>query len=192
MKKVLHKGFTHALSLGKFLKYNYSFKIRSLNRYNLVRGFTLIELLAVISIIGLLSSVILSSLAKARDKGADANIKANLSNARTQAELFYADNSDSYGGVCGIAAAPGGSPSIRSLVTAAGATYGYTAVNGDFLIAKASNLTTVTCHSTASDWAAEVPLKSGGMWCVDSKGSSKAEIGVGANNSLEANSVVCD
>jgi prepilin-type N-terminal cleavage/methylation domain-containing protein len=65
------------------------------------KGFTLIELLVVIAIIGILSSVVLASLNTARNKGADAALKANLTNIRAQAELVYDDASpNSYDGVC--------------------------------------------------------------------------------------------
>ena len=52
-------------------------------------GFTLIELLVVVAIIGILASVVLASLNTARAKGANASIKANLSNVRAQAEIVY-------------------------------------------------------------------------------------------------------
>jgi prepilin-type N-terminal cleavage/methylation domain-containing protein len=64
------------------------------------RGFTLIELLVVIAIIGILASVVLASLNTARQKGKNAAIKANIANARTQAELYYSNNNNSYAGVC--------------------------------------------------------------------------------------------
>lgn len=53
------------------------------------RGFTLIELLVVIAIIGLLSSVILASLGKARGKARDVRRIMDLRSVRTALELFY-------------------------------------------------------------------------------------------------------
>lgn len=56
------------------------------------RGFTLIELLVVISIIGMLSSVLLSSLNEARSKSRDARRSGDLYTIRTALELYYSDN----------------------------------------------------------------------------------------------------
>ncbi len=148
------------------------------------KGFTLIELLVVIAIIGMLSSIVLASLNSARTKGQDSAIKTNLANARSQAELYYeTDGSNGYGGVCTASNSAGGVRSIRTAVTAAGAQSGYTAVSGDFLSSKVGNTTSVTCHANASAWAAEAPLKSGGMWCVDSTGKSTYEAGTSLPNS---------
>jgi type IV pilus assembly protein PilA len=120
------------------------------------KGFTLIELLVVIAIIGILSSVVLASLNTARGKGSDAAIKANLSNARAQAELFYDGNSNQYGpdaaltagaGVCNSANAN----NIAASVTAAG--------------------TGATCAASQTAWVAKAPLSTGnGTFCVDSTG----------------------
>lgn len=79
---------------------------------NLKKGFTLIELLVVVAIIGILASVVLASLNTARDKGADAAVKANLSGMRAQSEISY-DDDGSYVNACADSAAA---------VTAAGAT----------------------------------------------------------------------
>jgi len=57
----------------------------------LQKGFTLIELLVVIAIIGILSSVVLASLNSARNRGANAAIKANLGNIRAQGEIVQDD-----------------------------------------------------------------------------------------------------
>ena len=131
-------------------------------------GFTLIELLVVIAIIGILASVVLASLNSARNKGADAAIKANLANSRAQAELFYDNNSSVYTGVCAIAAG-----TINSLVQQASTTAGTgtVVVNGAVQVATTSN-----CNASASAWAASVTLKSPATttyYCVDSTGASK-------------------
>jgi len=56
------------------------------------RGFTLIDLLVVISIIGLLSSVVLATLDSARVKARDAQRITALKQIQTALELYYADN----------------------------------------------------------------------------------------------------
>lgn len=56
------------------------------------KGFTLIELLVVVAIIGLLSSVVLTSLNSARGKARDARRIADLSQMQLAVELFYDSN----------------------------------------------------------------------------------------------------
>ena len=55
-------------------------------------GFTLIELLIVISIIGVLSSVVISSLKTAREKARDAQRLSDVKQIQTALEMFYNEN----------------------------------------------------------------------------------------------------
>lgn len=125
------------------------------------KGFTLIELLVVIAIIGILSSVVLASLNTARNRGADASVKGNLSSVRAQAELFY-DTGNTYASMCSDA-------TITNQLNAASN-------------AGAGNTTSDACFSSATAWIATAPLKStnvfGGSsgtdyFCIDSTGAAK-------------------
>lgn len=148
---------------------------------NLKKGFTLIELLVVVAIIGILASVVLASLNNARDKGADAAIKANLSGSRAQAELFYnSQAAPTYEGVCALT----GTSVIGPAVNAAEVAYDGSATA--YADATASTWNTAQCHDIAGSWAAIVPLKSStaatpASWCVDSTGASEASTVLGAN-----------
>ena len=120
------------------------------------RGFTLIELLVVIAIIGILSSVVLASLNSSRLRGADAAIKSNLHNMRSQAELFY--NSSATGAYTGVCT--DGTTGIQKGYNAAVAVGG----NGG------------ACADAATYWVAWAGLKqnSAQAWCVDNTGNAKA------------------
>lgn len=139
-------------------------------------GFTLIELLVVIAIIGLLASVVLASLNSARDKGAVASIKANLNNARVQAELFYDNNQNRYfvsatDQVCAVGTPD--DPGIMNMVNAADLSNG---------------AGTVSCNSSAGAWAAEaqlVPLTPVQYYCVDSRGIGEV------NTTSKGNATAC-
>ncbi|MDB5265555.1 MAG: hypothetical protein JWM39_268 [Parcubacteria group bacterium] len=141
------------------------------------RGFTLIELLVVIAIIGILSSVVLASLNTARNKGADAAVKSNLEQARTQGELFYDANSNNYlqgaagSGNTADACSPAGSigtlTGVYKSVLAAAQAVGISTVSENTLGAAG----VANCNIITTAWAASVPLKSTtGYFCVDSTG----------------------
>jgi prepilin-type N-terminal cleavage/methylation domain-containing protein len=151
---------------------------------NSSRGFTLIELLVVIAIIGILASVVLASLNSARNKGADAAIKANLANARAQAELFY-DSGTTYEGVCAV-----GATTIGNMILGAAQKLSSTAAVGAdaqaFVYGAAGTVAgNAVCHDTAAGWAAIVSLKSPATassgYCVDSTGASKEATALAAS-----------
>ena len=131
--------------------------------YNKKRGFTLIELLVVIAIIGILSGVVLASLNRAREKGANAAIKADLHGVSSQSDIIYDDaNPNSYAGVCG-------DPKVMD------------AINHSITVGGDTGSIATRCNSIDAAWAANVLLKvpeNGGVdlyWCVDNNGAGKGE-----------------
>ncbi len=138
---------------------------------SLKKGFTLIELLVVVAIIGILASVVLASLSTARNKGADAAVKAGMANARAQAELFY-DTPQSYVGVCAA-----GAGTINTIL--AGAVR--SSADSDAAVADdaATTTTSAVCNDSAAAWASEMPMKGGSFFCVDSSGKSQINTAIG-------------
>lgn len=140
---------------------------------SLSRGFTLIELLVVIAIIGVLSAVVLASLNSARSKGNDAGVKANLATVGTQAALYLADNSNTYGTFDNGSSAPAACPTSGS---------GNVFTDATIMAAISSALTdagaggTANCFATGSAYAvavsrpADTATTTSAYWCVDSTG----------------------
>jgi len=140
-------------------------------------GFSLVELLIVITIIGILSTIILNSLSTSRAKAYDSKVKQQLSSFRTAAEIYFNNQTPvSYGpatvscgsgmfnnfeeknGTPGIYIAPGNLP--------------------DFAV--------TVCASSDSAYAVKATLYSGNQyWCVDNKGASRAISGpIGAPETM--------
>ena len=159
-----------------FLKEKLSGQKKHLSQQNFlfksVAGFTLIELLVVISIIGMLSSIVLSSLNTARGKGANSAVKANLHNMRAQAELLY--GAQNYALVCTNTVVG----RMLDAATRAG--------TGTSLTCNTAPAGSCACMpgsgSSPTSWAAYVILKNpesgNNFWCVDSTGASKGRAGV--------------
>ncbi len=123
-------------------------------------GFTLIELLVVIAIIGILSSVILGSLNTARAKSKDAKAKSELASVRSQGNLYFDDNAQSYGAdgtTCNNSLSvfdPSGTNTIHKLISDA----------------ELAVVQTATCANSVSSYVVALPLIGGNNWCVDSTG----------------------
>ncbi len=131
-------------------------------KYNLkyTTGFTLIELLVVISIISLLSTVVISAMSSARNKGGDAAIKSTLNNIITQSLTLTILPGTVTAGACPLS---GSDPFFTDSTVVR-------------QIQSAQNLakTTANCVASGGNWAISVPLNNpqntGGVWCVDSDG----------------------
>ncbi len=141
--------------------------------FNRARGFTILELLVVVAIIALLSAVVLALSSNARKKGQDGAIKSEMVSLRSQAELYAADNNNSF----------------NNLFTS-----NNTWASGDTkvqaLLTGINNKTTVhTAGSGTNAWAAQAQLKLDPTQylCVNSS-DSKVYIGTTA---MGAGATVC-
>ena len=155
---------------------------------NYKKGFTLIELLIVITVIGLLVVVIITSLAAAKTKGEDAATKRDLDTVRTQANLYYTNTGNSYGAL--TAACNSGMYSADATIVAA-------------VTHATSTSTAIACNTGPTDqiFAAAVTLKTGsGYYCVDSMNAGKTIstsvatsglVGAGATYALNTTTGLC-
>ena len=115
------------------------------------KGFTLIELLVVIAIIGLLASVILISLNRARKTAKDARIKSSVSQIATAAEMVHNDY-NSYATTCN-STTEYGLDKLKSDITAQGGT--------------------LSCEASTDNYCFSALMNNGNYFCRYSTGDSK-------------------
>ena len=130
-------------------------------------GFTLIEVLVVIGIIGIVSSLVLVSLGKARDRAKDARIQGDLSQIRSIAELINEDKI-SYATLCGADHTLNNTPADNNYITQ------LTTIENDINDQQPGAAVVLTCYvgGTPEVYCAEAKLTSSGVgyYCIDSKG----------------------
>ena len=113
------------------------------------RGFTMVELLVVIAIIGILASIALISYNNVQNKAKDKAAISEMTQLRSQAQVYYDDNTNSYLGYCADAE----TTRIQTSIT----DHGGTGFN---------------CDDAVDSWAAEVTIAGGDLYCVDANGRS--------------------
>jgi prepilin-type N-terminal cleavage/methylation domain-containing protein len=158
--------------------FNFKFSI-----FKSKQAFTLIELLMVITIIGILTTVVLQSLSQSRTKAYDSKLKQQLDHFRAAAEMYFLNQLPTgYGPAVSNCTTP------NTLFTDMKTDDGKPALYVD-----RGNLppnTQVVCGSTdsgpVSAYAVKATLFSGTeYWCVDSKGISKQFSGPIGNSATE-------
>lgn len=133
-------------------------------------GFTLIELLVVVSLIGILATLVLANLNAARQRGRDAQRKADFRNIQTALRLYYNDydvfpTSTNAGQIVGCDGAPDPCAWGEEGFARDGHVYMSTLPNDplpdvDYAYARTDpdNYTLTTCLENASDDAGEIDL----------------------------------
>lgn len=143
-------------------------KILKIKNLKIVKnqGFSLIELLIVITIIGLLSTIVLNSLSSSRSKAYDSKIKQQLNSFRTSAEIYFSNQEpNSYGVTVGC------NNGMFNDFNSSNGTPGVFIALGN--LPPGVDDSDRECQSTGSSYAIQVNLYSGNSrWCIDNRGFS--------------------
>ncbi len=152
-----------------------------------LRGFTLLELLISMTIIIILAGIIYGLLERQKRGGSDAGVQQNLVNARSQINLFYTNNNNTYVGACT-------NTTIRRMVQTAARTAAITPNPLAYSNTDVGSWNAEACHESSSAFAVWVPLRDSTSgtavaWCVDSANASKRVSGAGLT--LASGATVC-
>ncbi len=126
------------------------------------QGFTLIELLIVVAIIGILSSIVVVTLADQGDKADDAKIQFEIRQLPTAAAVYIrTEGVDGYTSFCADS-------KIESVLESLHKTLGDDTSLSNVTVGETAN---VRCNDAKEAWAVWSKLKSGDTvyWCIDSK-----------------------
>jgi len=126
------------------------------------RGFTIIELLVVVAVIGILVTIVLSATTTSRKRAADARVKAQITQGKAAAEIYFGAN-QTYGPQ-NISQASGGAACTGSLFMDVGS--GMLSLANSSVYPSGTNL---ICIQNVQDFAFAGSLSTPNeYWCADS------------------------
>jgi len=143
------------------------------------KGFTIIELLVVVSIIGMMSSIVLVALKNTKDKAIDSKVAQEMTNMRNVGALYYSNNGNKYSTV----GAPVNGVDCSSAISANNNIFVSTdaqKIINDAAAALGVTVANFSCSYAQQSWALlSAPLKIqppapspppivSSKWCVDS------------------------
>lgn len=139
------------------------------------RGFTLIELLVVIAIIGILSSIVLASLATARSSANNSKIEEQMNSLRNSAEIYNSANGGYATTVFATSTIPLAMAAASSSNFLSDANSGGFNVGVGIMGTSGVGATKVVIQSSYWGAAVTLPYASGNIaaWCADSTGKSE-------------------